>query len=176
MALVPVSNHLLKWGGFSSPISFSFFFWFYYYFSFFMTHWVLGRSVRHFLQVSLLSLLSEGDGSLFTETWVEITKPKGHNEAAIFSHFPPALNLSQKIRDKTYPIIRPLSHLLPLISPTDILVSMPVSPNTLFVVAWSQNPGVIFQSILVEEFSAGILFTCIFGPSQSLRSQKLTEL
>lgn len=64
----------------------------------------------------------------------------------------------------------------PLISPTDILVPMPVSPHILFVVAWSQNPGVIFQSILVEEFSAGILFTCIFGQSQSFGSQKVTEL
>lgn len=63
-----------------------------------------------------------------------------------------------------------------LISLTDILVSMPVSPHTLFEVAWSQNPGVIFQSILLQEFSAGILFTCIFGQSQSLGSQKFTEL
>lgn len=64
----------------------------------------------------------------------------------------------------------------PLTSPTDILAPMPISPRTLFMVFWSQNPGVIFQSILVEEFSAGILFTCIFGQSQSFGSQKLTEL
>ena len=140
-----------------------------------MAHWVLGRFVMHLLQGSLFSLLFEGGGSLFTRTQVETSKRRGHNKAAIFSHFPPGLNLSQKIRGKTFPIIRPLSR-TPLISPTDILVPTAVSPHTLFVVAWSQNPGVIFQSILAEEFSAGILFTCIFGQSQSFGSQKLTEL
>lgn len=41
---------------------------------------------------------------------------------------------------------------------------MPAGPHALFVMAWSQNPGAIFWSTPAEEFSAGILFTCVFWP------------
>lgn len=106
----------------------------------------------------------------------KLPSPEGHNKVAIFSHFPPGFNVSQQIRGKNISRYQPPKPPTPLVSPTDILVSVPAGPHTLFVVAWSQNPGAIFWSILAEEFSAGILFTCVFGQSQSLGSQKLTEL
>ena len=63
----------------------------------------------------------------------------------------------------------------PLTSPVGILVPTPAGPQALFAMARSHNPGVPFQSILAEEFTAGMLFTCIFGPSQSFGSQEHTD-
>lgn len=60
-----------------------------------------------------------------------MSKPREYNIAAIFGHFPPGLASSQKMRQNIshYQAPKPST---PLISPTDILVSMPVSPHTLW--------------------------------------------
>ena len=112
---------------------------------------------------------------MFTRSRVETAQPRGPHQAAIFCHFSTWAESEPEDKRQNMSHYQAPEPSTPLTSPVGILVPTPAGPQALFSMARSHNPGVPFQSILAEEFTAGMLFTCIFGPSQSFGSQEHTD-